>query len=134
MTDKPDIGGDSITDNEKQKAKEKELALDFDPTGNIDPMSAFLGPKLWDDSMLYGDENLKFEFMDIDEFLNEHGILGNNDNKADKDKITNDAKATDDKGEADLQLSGAAVSPQDVISMVLGDEPEKATTTVTGVL
>lgn len=64
------------TESDKQKQKEKELELAYDPFGPVNPMAAFLGPKLWDDSMLMGtgENDLKFEFMDLDEFLNENSV------------------------------------------------------------
>lgn len=55
---------------------------DFDKTShyssNINPtcMSAFLGPKLWDNTLPDDSDNLKFEYMDLEEFLSEHGISG----------------------------------------------------------
>ena len=41
-------------------------------------MSAFLGPKLWENT-LPDNNDLKFEYMDIEEFLSEHGIASGND-------------------------------------------------------
>lgn len=71
-----DKNGDQ-TESDKQKQKEKEMKLAYDPFGPINSMAAFMGPKLWDDSMLMGTgemNDLKFEFMDLDDFLNENSI------------------------------------------------------------
>ncbi|MPC72465.1 Hepatic leukemia factor [Portunus trituberculatus] len=43
--------------------------------------AAFLGPTLWDKTLSY-DSDLKLEYMDLDEFLNENGIPIEEANKA----------------------------------------------------
>ncbi|XP_072014568.1 thyrotroph embryonic factor-like [Amphiura filiformis] len=131
--DKPSNGGDDIKDSDKQKEKEKELELDYDPFATVNPMSAFLGPKLWDDTMLYDGKDLKFEFMDIDEFLTESGILDNNSTttNTEKDKTINDAIADGGKADEPAVLV-ETISPQEVISMSLETlEKISGTATVT---
>ncbi|KAL5011396.1 hypothetical protein ScPMuIL_009947 [Solemya velum] len=46
-----------------------------DESPRFDASSAFLGPNLWDKT--FGEEDLKFEYMDFEEFLTENGLHTN---------------------------------------------------------
>ena len=128
-----DINGDQ-KEKDKEKEKEKELELAYDPFGSVDPMNAFLGPRLWDESMMLGDKDLKFEFMDIDEFLDEHGLLGSNSTtekkpteEQTKEKSTNDAEPQVDavvapQTEATKTDVRLPVSPQEVIPLSIANQ------------
>lgn len=50
-----------------------------DESPQFDASSAFLGPNLWDKT--FGEEDLKFEYMDFDEFLTENGLHTNIDDQ-----------------------------------------------------
>ena len=49
----------------------KDVDEEYDPFSG---QSAFLGPNLWDHTLPYDSNNLKLEYMDLDEFLQENGI------------------------------------------------------------
>ena len=51
--------------------KVKDVDEEYDPFSG---QSAFLGPNLWDHTLPYDANNLKLEYMDLDEFLQENGI------------------------------------------------------------
>ncbi|XP_017296318.1 hepatic leukemia factor-like [Kryptolebias marmoratus] len=54
----------------KQQEKEKNLQEERSA-----PQSAFLGPTLWDKTLSYDGDTFQLEYMDLEEFLSENGIL-----------------------------------------------------------
>ncbi|XP_072039843.1 thyrotroph embryonic factor-like [Amphiura filiformis] len=59
--------------DEYSSYQEKQKIVEHGPDDFGNPMSAFLGPKLWENT-LPDHNDLKFEYMDIEEFLSEHGL------------------------------------------------------------
>ncbi|XP_077056623.1 HLF transcription factor, PAR bZIP family member b isoform X1 [Siphateles boraxobius] len=54
--------------------KEREKVKKLEEERNA-PQSAFLGPTLWDKTLTYDGDSFQLEYMDLEEFLSENGIL-----------------------------------------------------------
>ena len=66
--------------DEYSNYQEKQKIVERGPDDFNNPMSAFLGPRLWENTLL-DNNDLKFEYMDIEEFLTEHGLPPGNDHQ-----------------------------------------------------
>ncbi|XP_057215353.1 HLF transcription factor, PAR bZIP family member b isoform X2 [Triplophysa rosa] len=53
------------------KLRDKTKSLEDDGSA---PLSAFLGPTLWDKTLSYDGDSFQLEYMDLEEFLTENGI------------------------------------------------------------
>ena len=76
ILEKVDLSNIIMEDDEKQNKLSKATTITIPASGEINPESAYLGPKLWSRSVpmpLTGD-NDDFAVMNIDDFLSENGF------------------------------------------------------------
>jgi hypothetical protein len=76
ILEKVDLSNIIMEDEDKQKQLSKATTITIPSSGEINPESAYLGPKLWSRSVpmpLTGD-NDDFAVMNIDDFLSENGF------------------------------------------------------------